>query len=173
MPVYLIHLDRPLCHSEHYLGYADDLDARLERHASGQGARMLAVCRKRGITWRLARTWEGGRAIERRLKRRHEAPLLCPVCSGDAAFGKASLKPKPVKITMSQRDQMAVCLSCPLSDCVGNQSPRCPMQDEQKQRHRAKHERQKARGWVEKRRARRAAARQARAAAYEKVGERQ
>jgi predicted GIY-YIG superfamily endonuclease len=160
--IYLLHLDTPLAHSKHYLGSADDLDARLERHAQGDGARMLAVCRERGITWRLARTWEGGRRLERRLKNFKNTPRLCPVCSGDAALGRATFELKPIKITLSERDQIAVCLSCPLTSCVGPENPRCPMQAEQKRRYRAKHERRKARGWVERRRASRAAEKQAR-----------
>ena len=87
--VYLIHLDTPLRHAKHYVGLADDLDARLERHRSGQGARMLAVCRERGITWRLVRTWQGDRKFERRLKNRKEAPKLCPLCAGDKALNRA------------------------------------------------------------------------------------
>ena len=30
----------------------------------------------------LARTWEGGRTEERKLKRRHNSPKLCPLCAG-------------------------------------------------------------------------------------------
>ena len=83
--VYLLHLDKPLRHAKHYLGFAaDDLPARLERHASGQGARMLAVCVERGITWQLVRTWQGDRNFERRLKNRRETPRLCPVCNPKA-----------------------------------------------------------------------------------------
>jgi hypothetical protein len=65
---------------------ADDFDARPERHAGGQGARRLAVCRERGIGWQLVMTWEGGRKFERRLKNRKEAPKLCPVCAGAKAM---------------------------------------------------------------------------------------
>jgi len=90
--VYLIHLDTPLAHATHYLGYADDLQARLERHACGQGARMLQVCRERGITWQLARTWSGDRKVERKLKRRKDAPHICPICAGAAAMNRAKEK---------------------------------------------------------------------------------
>jgi predicted GIY-YIG superfamily endonuclease len=90
--IYLLHLDKPLRHARHYVGLADDLAARLERHASGQGARMLAVCVERGISWQLVRTWEGGRKFERQLKNRKEAPKLCPVCAGAKAMNRAKEK---------------------------------------------------------------------------------
>ena len=88
---YLLHFDRPLARGTrardgrpltagHYLGSAADLDARLAEHRAGQGARLTAVIHARGIGFTLARTWDGGRDVERRLKRRKEAPRLCPLC---------------------------------------------------------------------------------------------
>ncbi len=81
--VYLIHFDKPIGNpntphgqAQHYLGYADDLDVRLARHASGNGARLMEV-----IAWQLARTWTGDRALERRLKQRKNGPRLCPICN--------------------------------------------------------------------------------------------
>lgn len=85
--VYLIHFDRPYHHAQHYLGWASDLDARLTRHRSGKGARLLAVVTAAGISWRVVRTWIGGRGYERRLKRRHGPYRLCPVCRGGQSHG--------------------------------------------------------------------------------------
>ena len=60
--IYLIHFDEKLSHAQHYLGYTGgDLEARLERHRNGNGARLMQVIEERGITWRLVRTWSGGR----------------------------------------------------------------------------------------------------------------
>ena len=59
---------------------ADDLDARLAKHAAGQGARLMAVVKEAGIEWELARTWPGGRARERQLKRQGGAARMCPLC---------------------------------------------------------------------------------------------
>lgn len=89
--IYLLHLSKPLCHAKHYIGLAEsDLAARLERHANGNGARMLAVCLERGITWELVRTWQGDRHFERWLKNLKQSPALCPVCSGSKALGRAN-----------------------------------------------------------------------------------
>jgi predicted GIY-YIG superfamily endonuclease len=79
--VYLLHFSRPLHHARHYLGSTSDLDQRLNEHRSGQGARLLEVITDLGISFELARTWEGDRKPERRLKNRHNAPRLCPICS--------------------------------------------------------------------------------------------
>lgn len=79
--VYLVHFDRPLAHARHYLGSADDVQRRLVEHAKGQGARLMEVITQAGIGFTLARTWEGGRKEERKLKNRKNAPKLCPICN--------------------------------------------------------------------------------------------
>jgi hypothetical protein len=68
--------------ARHYLGTTKDLPARLALHRAGQGARMLAAAVARGIDFTLVRTWEGGRDVELRLKRRKEGTRLCPNCRG-------------------------------------------------------------------------------------------
>ena len=80
MPVYLIHFRKRYRHAGHYLGSADDLEARLAKHAAGQGARLMAVVKEAGIEWELARTWPGGRARERQLKKQLGASRMCPLC---------------------------------------------------------------------------------------------
>jgi predicted GIY-YIG superfamily endonuclease len=79
--VYLIHFDEPYRHARHYTGWTRNLDARLEAHREGYGARLMEVIRDAGITWRLARTWPGTRDRERAIKARHNAPRLCPQCT--------------------------------------------------------------------------------------------
>jgi hypothetical protein len=91
--VYLIHFDKPLGNlanprgqARHYLGYTEDLDARLEAHRQGNGSAIMAAVADAGIPWRLVRTWEGDRSLERQLKDQHNSPRLCPICqkAGDA-----------------------------------------------------------------------------------------
>jgi predicted GIY-YIG superfamily endonuclease len=78
--VYLLHFERPLHHAQHYLGYTAELEERLDRHRAGTGARIVEVVTERGIPFALVRTWAGTRKLERRLKRRRNARLLCPTC---------------------------------------------------------------------------------------------
>lgn len=82
MPVYLLHFNEPYHHARHYLGSADDLNERLRQHEAGTGARLTQVIREHEIGFTLARTWDGGRSEERKLKRRHNSPKLCPLCAG-------------------------------------------------------------------------------------------
>jgi len=84
--VYLLHISPPYEHARHYMGYADNILARLKEHRAGRGARLTQVAVDAGCTLVLARTWEDGdRKLERRLKRRKEAPKLCPICNGEHA----------------------------------------------------------------------------------------
>jgi predicted GIY-YIG superfamily endonuclease len=80
--VYLIHLDAPLNAkhaARHYIGWAFNLSSRMQQHLTGRGARFMQVAKERGISWSIARVWPGDRHFERRLKKRKEAPRLCPI----------------------------------------------------------------------------------------------
>jgi len=79
--VYLCHFSRALHHAQHYLGYSDDADRRELRHRAGNGARLLQVIKEHGITFEIVRTWDGDRALERKLKRQKNGRRLCPVCN--------------------------------------------------------------------------------------------
>lgn len=97
--------------AQHYLGVADDVDKRLDEHrhttwtpldepeptetggtrrgqVHGNGSALIAFANFLGIPWQLARTWDSDHSVERRLKNRHEAPRLCPICN--PAKGKTS-----------------------------------------------------------------------------------
>lgn len=96
--VYLIHLDTPYKQARHYTGWAKDLNARLEAHRDGRGARLMEVIKDAGITWRLARTWPGTKTLERAIKDRHNAPRLCPECTPTpqpVTAGRSAAQPGP------------------------------------------------------------------------------
>lgn len=78
--IYLLHFERPYAHARHYLGFTFNLDRRLEAHRNGRGARLIEVINDAGIGFFVVRTWRGGRALERSLKRRKNSPGLCPIC---------------------------------------------------------------------------------------------
>jgi hypothetical protein len=91
--VYLLHFrgsfgrpdgDDGYRHARHYLGFSVDLEARLNAHRTGQGARLMEVIRDAGLTFELARTWTGDRHLERRLKHRGGRSRLCPICRKEA-----------------------------------------------------------------------------------------
>ncbi|MGO9957255.1 MAG: endonuclease [Solirubrobacteraceae bacterium] len=82
--VYLLHFDVPYRHARHYTGWTRrDLPGRLAQHQAGAGARLMAVIAQQGISWTLARTWEGSRARERQLKRQGGASRRCPICRSE------------------------------------------------------------------------------------------
>ena len=88
--VYLIHFDDKLCHAQHYIGWAKNVDARCAHHKNGTGARLMAAVSDLGLPWKVVRIWENqDRNFERKLKNRKNAKLLCPVCSGNAAWNRA------------------------------------------------------------------------------------
>lgn len=105
--VYLIHLERPLSERhtcQHYIGSADDIDARLAAHRAtyidgngkkvGEGAKMLGHCNMRGIGYEIVRVWEckpkAKRKLERRLKDLHNSPKLCPICNPSIQTGASN-----------------------------------------------------------------------------------
>jgi hypothetical protein len=83
--VYLIHFNKPYRHARHYLGFTENLDRRITDHLCGMGARLMEVVTAAGIEWKLARTWPGGRKLERQLKNCKNAPKICPLCAGAKA----------------------------------------------------------------------------------------
>jgi predicted GIY-YIG superfamily endonuclease len=95
--VYLLHFYKSYYHAQHYIGYSDQLDKRITDHLCGMGARLMEVITIAGIEWRCVRTWLGDRKLERRLKNWHKAALLCPVCSGPAAYSRGNFTKKKRK----------------------------------------------------------------------------
>lgn len=85
MTVYLLHFERKLAHAQHYVGYTTSLKKRLETHRratrnDGRHHNLVVVMREQGIGFLLARTWKGGRALEKTIKAKKCAPRLCPIC---------------------------------------------------------------------------------------------
>lgn len=110
--VYLIHIEN----GTHYIGYADDVDARIETHENtmctpptpeelqaaelagehaswhqkGDGARFMGVTNYRGLKWTVSRVWWGkGRDFESHIKHKWGSRRkLCPECLGAQALNR-------------------------------------------------------------------------------------
>ena len=87
--VYILHLDTPLAHARHYVGFSTNkrtLRERLIHHAKGTAnCRFTQVLHDLGITFTLARVFRGkkyDRNFERKLKNTHDTARYCPICSG-------------------------------------------------------------------------------------------
>jgi hypothetical protein len=91
---YLLHMARPLgnlanarAQAQHYSGWADDpvgdgagLERRIAEHLAGRGAKITQAAVAAGIEIELVACWRAPLAFEKQLKRRKDAPRLCPVC---------------------------------------------------------------------------------------------
>ncbi len=83
--VYLIHFNKPYKHAQHYIGFTDNMERRLHEHElTSRGAKLLQVASAAGIKFTIARTWDGDRKLERKLKNRKKSSSLCPICRGEA-----------------------------------------------------------------------------------------
>lgn len=80
--VYLIHMNRALHGARHYLGFSTNVTKRAARHRAGHGSPLLGAATRRGIGWRVVRTWRRKDGyFEQELKRRYALADLCPVCA--------------------------------------------------------------------------------------------
>lgn len=79
--VYLLHFERPY-HGpmQHYVGFTEDLDQRLDSHRNGTACATTRRAFNQGIGFSLARTWwPGSRQLERHIK--DCGPVnYCPLC---------------------------------------------------------------------------------------------
>src|SRR5918912_995489 len=80
---YLLHFEQPYRSgrhpgAQHYVGFANDIQRRLETHRRGWGSPLVAAVLAAGIEVRLVRTWPGAdRHFERKLHNR-QGSRLCP-----------------------------------------------------------------------------------------------
>lgn len=104
--VYLLHLEPGLPITgarvaRHYVGWTEgDVDDRLAQHCAGRGSPLVRAGLAAGCTVTLERAWPHvDRHFERRLKRRHETPRLCPRCvtAGRTAGRELLLTTHPAK----------------------------------------------------------------------------
>ena len=82
MAVYLLHFESALHHAQHYTGCASDVEARLKRHRSGNGAKFVKRMSELGISFEVAMIWpDGTPKLEKAIKHRHGSIKdLCPIC---------------------------------------------------------------------------------------------
>lgn len=82
--VYLLHFEKPYKGCRHYLGFANDIDQRMQRHQDGRGNGLVKAVLDAGINVHLVRVWSGCRNFERKLKRQKNAHRYCPECGGQS-----------------------------------------------------------------------------------------
>jgi hypothetical protein len=100
-------LTAPYGYARHYTGTTPHLAARMAAHLTDSDVKIMQAVRRAGIGWQLARTWPGGRARERQLKRQGGAARHCPVCKGQepdlgATYGAAPERAQPAHARAGQ-----------------------------------------------------------------------
>jgi hypothetical protein len=105
---YLLHFSRPYRHAQHYVGWTQDLTARLNAHVQGEGARLVEVITAAGIGFRLARTWpDTTKDYEDLVKHVGGARRYCPACG--VVPRKAVMTatpPPPRRLTLWEMDRL-------------------------------------------------------------------
>lgn len=85
--VYVLHLETPLAHAQHYIGCTCDPRARFITHAQGRGARIIEAALLQGIRFKVGAIGvthrRGLRRIERQVKDWHGAAQFCECCTSD------------------------------------------------------------------------------------------
>jgi predicted GIY-YIG superfamily endonuclease/ribosomal protein S18 acetylase RimI-like enzyme len=99
--VYVLHFERPLCHSQHYIGCTCNLRERLITHATGRGARIVAAALDKGIPFKLGALGQCNVSVmyrlERQMKDWHGAALQCECCARDDARPIPGTLPYPIQ----------------------------------------------------------------------------
>jgi predicted GIY-YIG superfamily endonuclease len=91
--IYMLCFHQPYKHARHYVGWTEDLLDRLDAHATGHGARLIAVIWHAGIGFTLVRICEGTRRRERAIKNAGGAVRYCPVCTAHPRNGRWGMAP--------------------------------------------------------------------------------
>lgn len=78
--IYLLHFSQPYKHARHYIGWTENVDARLIEHRSGRASKLTAAAVAIGIDFTIARTWQGTRSDERRRHIAGNGARRCPLC---------------------------------------------------------------------------------------------
>jgi predicted GIY-YIG superfamily endonuclease len=82
--IYLLHLDRQSGGGSHYVGFAQDIAARVRKHWADEGAAYTRLAVRRGIALHLVRVWpKAGKDTELRIKRCGGGVAYCPWCQTD------------------------------------------------------------------------------------------
>jgi len=81
--IYLLHWSHRAGRIEHYIGWTQDLEARMKAHASGSGGcPTTRNYRRAAMRGRLVRLWRGTMVDERTLQHTLTFPVDCPICCG-------------------------------------------------------------------------------------------
>lgn len=89
--VYILHFDETVSGTDakHYIGFAKDrdhLEQRIAAHRAGTGSQFTHLAKKKGIAFKVVRTYRNADAESERLIKKIGAALLCPICNPQATY---------------------------------------------------------------------------------------
>jgi len=86
--VYILHFEEPYYHARHYVGYTEDTGRRFKEHFNchSSGSPLIQAALEAGIKITVSRIYfDGGRELERKIKKSHHTHRFCPICKEEAA----------------------------------------------------------------------------------------
>ena len=91
--IYMLHFDQPYKHARHYVGWTDDLLDRLDTHARGHGARLVAVIGTPGSASPWSASARAPAASNAPSRTQAEQVRYCPACTPHPRNGRWSAMP--------------------------------------------------------------------------------
>lgn len=92
--IYVVHFAQPLAHARHYIGWTQNLPARMSQHRAGYGGRLMAAVQAAGIDWTVSYTELGDRYRERQLKNQSSAARrFCWLCKVEKLIATSGFTP--------------------------------------------------------------------------------
>ena len=120
--VYILHFDRKIgnmsnsrAQAQHYVGFSDDIEERLEKHFALRGAKIVADALKSGA--RIStHVYPATLAVEKLVKATKKTSLYCPDCCAAAHRAPRPLPVAPVEqLTIDFDDDFAAALAASTS----------------------------------------------------------
>jgi len=88
--IYILEFQPPFHHAKFYVGYCETnrLEARLEQHKKGSGAKICRAAVLAGVHLHLVTTFPGNRQTERMIKRMKCTPRIVARIRRDGSYGE-------------------------------------------------------------------------------------
>jgi len=83
--IYILHFSKKVAeHAQHYVGFTNDTERRLQEHLNchENGSPLVKAAIESGFNVEVANIFEGDRKVEREIKRQKNTSRFCSICRG-------------------------------------------------------------------------------------------